>query len=103
MGDAVVSIRALHIPNNRLEDLKYISAIYGIYLKEETSMSGKFVWYELMTTDTAGAKAASAAPAVALLVEGAIVTAVMEQSSQPADVARDAALALISKVSRKRT
>ena len=53
-------------------------------------------------TDTAGAKAASVAPAVALLVEGAIVTAVMEQSSKPADVARDAALALIPKASRKR-
>jgi AcrR family transcriptional regulator len=62
-------------------------------------------FHDLLTeiiTDTAGAKAASVAPAVALLVEGAIVTAVMERSSEPADVARDAALALIPKVSRKR-
>lgn len=52
--------------------------------------------------ETAGSKATSVAPAVALLVEGAIVTAVMEQSSTPADTAKDAALALVSKVSRKR-
>lgn len=37
--------------------------------------------------ETAGAKAVSMAPAIALLVEGAIVTAVMEQSSKPAEVA----------------
>ena len=62
-------------------------------------------FYEMLTeiiTDTAGAKAASVAPAIALLVEGAIVTAVMEQSPASADTAKDAALALISKVSRKR-
>ncbi|QDU92608.1 TetR/AcrR family transcriptional regulator [Lignipirellula cremea] len=53
--------------------------------------------------ETAGAKVAeTTAPAVSLLVEGAIVTAVMEQSSKPADLARDAALALVSKTSRKR-
>jgi AcrR family transcriptional regulator len=53
--------------------------------------------------ETAGAKAAeSLTPAIALLVEGAIVTAVMQQSASPADVARDAALALVSKNSRKR-
>lgn len=51
---------------------------------------------------TAGAKAAeSLSPAIALLVEGAIVTAVMEQSSKPAEVARDAALALVAKSKRK--
>jgi AcrR family transcriptional regulator len=53
-------------------------------------------------TQTSGAKAVSVAPAIALLVEGAIVTAVMEQTSDPADVAKEAALALISKTSRKR-
>jgi AcrR family transcriptional regulator len=53
-------------------------------------------------TETAGAKAAEAtAAAIALLAEGAIVTAVMEQSSKPADVARDAALALVAKAKRK--
>ncbi len=51
--------------------------------------------------ETAGAKAVSMAPAIALLVEGAIVTAVMEQSSKPAEVARDAALALVAKAKRK--
>ena len=35
-------------------------------------------------------------PAIALLVEGAIVSAVMRQSPKPADVARDAALSLIA-------
>ena len=52
--------------------------------------------------ETRGAKAASMAPAIALLVEGAIVTAVMEQTSDSADVAKEAALALVSKTSRKR-
>lgn len=62
-------------------------------------------FYKMLTeiiSDTSGAKAASAAPAIALLVEGAIVTAVMEQSAKPADVARDAASMLISQVSKKR-
>ena len=62
-------------------------------------------FHEMLTeiiTDTAGAKAASIAPAIALLVEGAIVTAVMEQSSKPAVTAKDAALVLMSKVTRKR-
>ncbi len=53
-------------------------------------------------TETGGKKAASAAPAIALMVEGAIVTAVMEQTSDPADVAKDAALVLVSKSSRNR-
>jgi len=53
-------------------------------------------------SNAAGAKAAETmAPAIALLVEGAIVTAVMEQSSKPAEVARDAALALVAKAKRK--
>ncbi len=38
------------------------------------------------------------APAIALLIEGAIVGAVMQGSSQPAEVARDAAMALLSRV-----
>jgi AcrR family transcriptional regulator len=41
------------------------------------------------------------APAVALLVEGAIVTAVMSQSPDSADVARDATLALVAKAKAK--
>lgn len=54
-------------------------------------------------TETAGAAASRAtAPAVGLLVEGAIISAVMEQSARPADVAREATLALVSKFSRKK-
>jgi AcrR family transcriptional regulator len=53
-------------------------------------------------TQYAGEKGAkSMSPAVALLVEGAIVTAVMQQSSKAADVARDAALGLIALAKRK--
>lgn len=52
--------------------------------------------------ETGGVKSAkNVAPAIALLVEGAIVTAVMSQSSESADVARDAALALVTKSKRK--
>ncbi|REK12229.1 MAG: TetR/AcrR family transcriptional regulator [Planctomycetota bacterium] len=52
--------------------------------------------------DTAGAKVADAvSDAVALLVEGAVVTSVMEQSSQPAKVAEQAALALVAKAKRR--
>ena len=53
---------------------------------------------------TVGEKVADAiTPAIALLVEGAIVTAIMEQSSTSANVAKEAALALVSKSSRKRS
>ena len=53
-------------------------------------------------TECAGTKAAdTTASAISLLVEGAIVTAVMEQSPKPADVARDAAFALVSKSKKK--
>ena len=48
-------------------------------------------------TETAGANAAtSLTPPIALMVEGAIVMAVMEQSAKPAEVARDAALSLVA-------
>lgn len=51
--------------------------------------------------ETAGEKTAeSLTPAISLMVEGAIVTAVMEQSAKPADVARDAALALVAQSKR---
>lgn len=53
-------------------------------------------------SETAGRKAAEAmSPAISLLVEGAIVTALMEQSPKSADWAKDAALALVSKSKRK--
>jgi AcrR family transcriptional regulator len=45
--------------------------------------------------ETAGGAAGELAPAVALLVEGAIVTAVIQGTSDVADVARDAALKLL--------
>jgi AcrR family transcriptional regulator len=43
--------------------------------------------------------AAKLAPAIALLVEGAIIMAVMAQSSAPAKVARDTALDLVARAS----
>jgi AcrR family transcriptional regulator len=46
--------------------------------------------------DSLGKGASKLAPAVALLIEGAIVTAVIEGSPNPADVAHDAALRLLS-------
>lgn len=71
----------------------------------EFSACHKVRFHEMLRTiieESEGAKAAeTVAPAVALLVEGAIVTAVMAQSSQSADVARDAALALVAKAKRK--
>lgn len=66
----------------------------------------KAQFHELLgqiVAETAGKKAAATlAPAIGLLVEGAIVTAVMEQSPRAADVARDAALALLGPTKRKR-
>jgi uncharacterized protein YejL (UPF0352 family) len=53
-------------------------------------------------SEAAGPKAANTATsAISLLVEGAIVTAVMEQSTKPADVARDAAFALVAQFKKK--
>lgn len=53
--------------------------------------------------ETHGAKARAFVPAVSLMVEGAIVTAVMECSSNAADVAREAAMALLgSKQTRRK-
>lgn len=45
---------------------------------------------------TSPQRATEVNPTVALLVEGAIVSAVMKQSPKPAEIARDAALAIIS-------
>lgn len=64
----------------------------------------KVRFYEMLSeivAETKGAKAVAAVPAIALMVEGAIVTAVMEQSSASADVAKNAALALVSKSKKK--
>lgn len=57
---------------------------------------------ETIIKESAGMKSAETfAPAISLLVEGAIVTAVMAQSSESADVAREAALALVAKSKKK--
>jgi AcrR family transcriptional regulator len=48
--------------------------------------------------DSLGEHAARLTPAVFLLIEGTIVTAEMEHSPEPADVARDAALRLLAPV-----
>ena len=57
-------------------------------------------FFELLNetiADSVGAKAAkSLTPAVSLLVEGAIITSVMEQSFKLAEIARKAALELIA-------
>lgn len=50
--------------------------------------------------ESEGKKAAAAAPAIAIMVEGAIVTAVSEGGPEAADIARDAAMVLISKAKR---
>ncbi len=47
-----------------------------------------------------GQSAAKLAPAVALLIEGAIVMAVIEGSSRPADLARDAAMRLLTPIKK---
>ena len=49
-----------------------------------------------LVEETVGKAAARVAPAVALLVEGAVVTAVIQGTPDAADVARDAALKLVS-------
>jgi AcrR family transcriptional regulator len=48
-----------------------------------------------LVEEAAGPSAATLAPAIALLVEGAIVTAVIQGTSEAAEVARDAALQLV--------
>jgi AcrR family transcriptional regulator len=49
-----------------------------------------------LVEDTVGKMAAKAAPAVTILVEGAIMTAVIQGNPNAADVARDAAMKLVS-------
>lgn len=55
---------------------------------------------ENCVADRVGGSAHEIAPAITLLVEGAIVSAVMQQTWKPADVARDAALSLADSVQR---
>jgi AcrR family transcriptional regulator len=49
-----------------------------------------------LVEETLGKAAAKVAPAIAILVEGAIVTAVIQGTPDAADVARDAALKLVA-------
>ena len=49
-----------------------------------------------IVAESLGPSAARFAPAIALLIEGAIVTAILQGSSHPAEVARDAALRLVT-------
>lgn len=81
----------------------------SVELADPTHPASRFVtqhkrsFREMLTeiiTETSGAKAASAAPAVCVLVEGAIVTAVIEGSPDSADIAKEAALALVAKAKR---
>ncbi|QDT44103.1 HTH-type transcriptional regulator YjdC [Gimesia alba] len=51
--------------------------------------------------ETEGPKAAAVAPAISVLVEGAIVTSVSEGNSEAAQIAEEAAYMLIAKAKRK--
>jgi hypothetical protein len=53
-----------------------------------------------LVEEVLGKKAAKVTPAIVLLVEGAIVTAVIHGSSEAARVARDAAMKLIDEAGR---
>ena len=53
-------------------------------------------------TETHGPKAVAFVPAISLMVEGAIVTAVMEGNPNSADVAREAAIAMVSSKQTRR-
>ena len=73
-----------------LADARHPASKFSIHHKE---LFHKMIG-EIMT-ETYGPKAAAFVPAVALLVEGAIVTAVMEGNSNAAEVARETALTLL--------
>lgn len=51
--------------------------------------------------ETAGSAGVKQSDAIALLVEGAIVSAVMEQSARPAEVAKEAAVRLVNAVKKQ--
>ncbi len=53
-------------------------------------------WLEQLLADSAGPAAVAAAPAIAVVVEGAIVTAFMSTAANPAQIARNAAFALVA-------
>lgn len=80
-----------------LADAKHPASMFSTVHKER--------FHEMIegyVEEVAGKQAAAVAPAISLLVEGAIVTAVMEQSAKAADKAKEAAMVLIAGVSKKR-
>ncbi|WP_166831630.1 TetR/AcrR family transcriptional regulator [Thalassoroseus pseudoceratinae] len=61
-----------------------------------------YAMVKAIISEVAGTKAAErTSEAIALLVEGAIIKAVMDQSSHPADVAKETAMALVARAKRK--
>ncbi|NQV25843.1 MAG: hypothetical protein HQ518_15905 [Rhodopirellula sp.] len=52
-------------------------------------------------SETHGSKSAAMVPAVSMMIEGAIVTAVMEGTSRAADIAREAALTLLGPMQKQ--
>lgn len=80
-----------------LADTSHPASIFSIEHKIEFhNMINEIV------VETAGPKAAAISPAIALLVEGAIVSAVFEENSDSADIARDATMAMLSVKKSKR-
>lgn len=80
-----------------LADTSHPASIFSIEHKIEFhNMINEIV------VETAGPKAAVISPAIALLVEGAIVSAVFEENSDSADIARDATMAMLSVKKSKR-
>jgi AcrR family transcriptional regulator len=74
-----------------LADAEHAGSVYARQHKE------RFLAFLLkLIEESLGGAAAKLAPAIALLIEGAIVTAVIQGSSRPAEVARDAAFRLVS-------
>lgn len=80
-----------------LADHEHAGAKFSVYHKQRFHEAVRGILEE-----TFGTKIANAiVPAVAILIEGSIIAAVMEQSSEPADVAREATLALAAKAKKK--
>lgn len=80
-----------------LADAEHAASKFSAQHKERFHARLKHIIAEGAGTRTADA----VAPAMALLVEGAIVTAVMERSVDPADVARAAAMGLVGQPKKR--
>lgn len=71
----------------------------------EFSTAHKQRFHEMIreiVVESEGESAADVVPAICLIVEGAIITSVLQQSPSAADTAQDAAFALLSKKSTNR-